>query len=293
MEMQDYQTHISIPKNAKEVFEKIADIPAWWRVAFSGSIKKQNDQFTVRMGGDSFFNFTVTGFNPGKSMVWLVTDCYMPWFDDKTEWTNTCLVFNLNEHNGVTDVNFTHQGLTPELTCYKDCKPGWTHWIRNSLYAYLTTGAGDFEQRKTPNYQSVNYTVSIDVDKTAKHVFACLTQDIDKYWPEAIEGVCSKLNDEFIFSTGEDHYSKNRVIAFMPGKKLTWLVIDSIRKTDGFSWNDSTMNFDLHPQGNKTRLSFTYDGAVLEDEVDRLQQLCDIVVNENILNLLKTSYNKK
>lgn len=30
------------------------------------------------MGGDSFFDFTVTELIPDQKVVWLITDCYMP-----------------------------------------------------------------------------------------------------------------------------------------------------------------------------------------------------------------------
>jgi hypothetical protein len=77
-------------------------------------------------------------------VVWLVTDCYLPWYSDKTEWTNTRLIFDLQEKNGVTEVVFTHEGLTPAVECYKDCESGWSHWISTSLQSYLATGTGSF-----------------------------------------------------------------------------------------------------------------------------------------------------
>jgi len=96
------------------------------------------------MGGDSFFNFTVAELTPGKRVVWAVDDCNMPWYSDRKEWANTRLIFDVRENDGVTTVDFTHEGLAPEVECYKDCEPGWTHWIKTSLFSYLTTGKGVF-----------------------------------------------------------------------------------------------------------------------------------------------------
>jgi len=96
------------------------------------------------MGGDSFFDFTVEELTPGKRVVWLITDCNMPCYSDKKEWANTKLIFDLIEDNGVVELNFTHEGLTPEVECYKDCAPGWAHWIKTSLFSYFTTGEGVF-----------------------------------------------------------------------------------------------------------------------------------------------------
>ena len=140
----NFSSSISASVSADQAIKKIGKIPEWWGVTFSGSTEKQGDKFTVTMTGDSFFNFTVEELIPGKRIVWLVTDCNMPWYSDKTEWTGTRLVFDLKDNNETTAITFTHEGLTPEVECYKDCDQGWTHWIRTSLFSYLTTGKGVF-----------------------------------------------------------------------------------------------------------------------------------------------------
>lgn len=143
----DFNSSISVNISPAEAIKRISNVPDWWGITFSGDSKKRGDQFTVKMGGDSFFHFTVEELTPGKRIVWLVTDCYMPWYDDKKEWTNTKLIFELSEDNTLTRVHFTHEGLTPEIACYKDCETGWTHWIQKSLFSYLTTGKGEFKNR--------------------------------------------------------------------------------------------------------------------------------------------------
>lgn len=130
--------------HAADVITMISNVPQWWGVNVTGDTTKQGDKFIVTMGGDSFFNFTVAELQPNKRIVWVVTDCNMPWYNNKKEWANTRLIFEINEENGKTEVKFTHEGLTPEVECYKDCKPGWTHWINTSLVSYLTTGKGVF-----------------------------------------------------------------------------------------------------------------------------------------------------
>lgn len=144
MENNNFSSSISANISAAEAIKKISNVPAWWGVAFTGNAEKQGDTFTITMGGDSFFNFTVTELMPGKRIVWLVTDCNMPWYNDKKEWAGTRLIFDLEENNGVTAVTFTHEGLTPAVECWNDCELGWTHWIKTSLFAYLTTGQGVF-----------------------------------------------------------------------------------------------------------------------------------------------------
>ena len=147
MAKKDFNSNISAKISADEAMKKISNVPGWWGVAFSGNSEKRNDQFIIKMGGDSFFDFTVAELIPGKRVVWLVTDCNMPWYSYKKEWLNTKLIFDLSENNGVTTLSFTHEGLTPDIECYKDCEPGWNQWITRSLFSYFTTGKGDFKQR--------------------------------------------------------------------------------------------------------------------------------------------------
>lgn len=281
MEKKNFQSSISAKISASEAIKRISKIPEWWGVTFSGSSEKQNDKFIIKMGGDSFFNMTVEELIPGKRVVWLVTDCYMPWYADKKEWTNTRLIYDLSENNGVTTLHFTHAGLTPGVECYKDCETGWTHWIRTSLLSYFTTGKGQFKKRI-----ATKYTVSIEVTKPANEVFGHLLHNIAKFWPEEFEGESSKLNDEFVFKTGDSHYSKNKVIELLPNKKVVWLVTESIRKTDNFDWTGTKMIFELTPKGNNTILVYTYDGFVLENELKRLAQVCDMVIKENLFNFI-------
>lgn len=137
-------------------------------------------------------------------------------------------------------------------------------------------------------YIKTNYLVAIEVSKSPADVFNYITNDVSKFWPEEVEGVSNKLNDEFIFRSGGSHYSKNKVIELIPNKKVVWLVIESIRKTDNYEWTGTKMIFELTPAENTTLLRFTYDGIVLENESDRLAQICDFVIKENLYDLIES-----
>jgi activator of Hsp90 ATPase-like protein len=135
-------------------------------------------------------------------------------------------------------------------------------------------------------HAKANYTVDIIVQKQPREVFYHLLYNVSAFWPEQIQGQGFNLYDEFIFRTGDSHYSKNKVIELVPNKRLVWLVIDSLRKPDNFVWTGTKMIFELTPQGNNTQIRFTYDGIVLENETDRLSQVCDFVIKENLFRLL-------
>lgn len=144
MESNDFKSSITAQISAAEAQDKISRVPEWWGISFTGNAAKKGDKFVVRMGEEAFFNMTVTEWVPARRTVWLVGDCYMPWYTDKKEWSNTRLIFDLGEKDGETTVTFTHEGLTPQRECFKDCEPGWTHWITTSLFSWLTTGKGVF-----------------------------------------------------------------------------------------------------------------------------------------------------
>lgn len=140
----------------------------------------------------------------------------------------------------------------------------------------------------TNNYIQTNYSVAIGVSKSPHEVFNHLINDVSKFWPEEFEGACSKLNDEFLFTTGDSHYSKNKVIELVPDKKIVWLVTDSIRKTDNYSWTGTKMIFELSSKDNNTQLKFTYDGVVAANESARLAEICNFVIKENLYNLIES-----
>ena len=137
------------------------------------------------------------------------------------------------------------------------------------------------------DHKAANYTVAIEVAKSPHDVFDHVI-DLSKWWPEEFEGKSIKLNTEFIFRSGDSHYSKNKVVEFVPNKKLVWLTTESIRKTDKFDWTGTKMIFELTPKGGSTLLQFTYDGVVPENESDRLVQVCDFVIKEKLYNLIES-----
>jgi hypothetical protein len=138
----------------------------------------------------------------------------------------------------------------------------------------------------TQEYTEARYTVCIEVPGRPEEVFNLIVENIPSYWPEEMEGKANALNDEFVFRTGDAHYSKSRVVEFIPGKKYVWLVTDSIRKHDGFVWTGTRMIYELSEAGIGTKISFTYDGPVFENEVELLKRVCDFCIKEKLQNFL-------
>jgi hypothetical protein len=140
---------------------------------------------------------------------------------------------------------------------------------------------------KNEVYKNVKYTSEIDVTKSPSEVFDRLV-DLSKWWPEEYVGEKMKPDCEFVFRIEDSHYSKNKVIEFDPNKKLAWVTTGSHRKEDKFDWTGTKMIFEITPKGERTVLTFTYDGVVFESEKGRLVEICDFCIKSSLYNLIES-----
>lgn len=141
MNTQDYHKSITTTVSAEEAFQKISSVSTWWTANFKGSAKNLNDVFTLRFG-ENTFTLQVVEVVPNKKLVWLVTDCHMPWLKDTTEWKNTKIVFEFSEGKNQTRIDMTHVGLVPGVECYNVCEVGWNQYVGQSIPELLATGKG-------------------------------------------------------------------------------------------------------------------------------------------------------
>ncbi len=114
-----------------------------------------------------------------------------------------------------------------------------------------------------------DYTYSFESSKSPEKIFETLL-DVRSWWSglheEKIEGSSNKLNNEFAFNAGGGaHYSRQKLIELIPGKKITWLVTDSnlnfLKKPN--EWTNTKICFDIFSeQTGKTKVTFTHEGLV-------------------------------
>ena len=140
-EQKNYHSSITANISAEEAYVKISKVNNWWALNFEGSAQKKGDVFTVRFG-DTFVTFKIAVAIPGRKFTWYAMDCLLPWLNDKTEWTGTEIVFEISRENNATKIDMTHIGLTPEVECYDQCEKGWDHFIKESLFKFVTEGTG-------------------------------------------------------------------------------------------------------------------------------------------------------
>jgi len=144
----------------------------------------------------------------------------------------------------------------------------------------------------THHYIPAIYTVSIEVQKSPEHVFTQVI-DLASWWPEEFLGESLKPNSEFVLqSGGGEHYSKNKVIEWIPAQKFTWLTLDSIRKSDDYHWTGTKFIFELTPKSDGTLVRVTYDGIVGEHDYNRMVQACDLTIKDFLYKFITSGKEK-
>lgn len=117
-----------------------------------------------------------------------------------------------------------------------------------------------------------DFTLKLLTNQTPEEVFRAVTNVRDwwsGYYEEEIKGGTEKLHDEFSFSAaGGAHFTKQKLVEVIPGKKVVWLITDSrlsfIEQMD--EWTGTKVIFEISKKGDKTQLVFTHEGLTPEVE---------------------------
>ncbi|RYZ47616.1 MAG: SRPBCC domain-containing protein [Sphingobacteriales bacterium] len=142
MSATNYTCTLQTTASPIEAFHAINKVYGWWSQNFEGSAKEVGDEFSVRFGDVHYSKHKIIESVPGKSVVWQVTDSKLNFLKDKTEWNGTTNRFDISTVDGHTQIVFTHEGLVPQIECFKDCSNGWNYYLQGSLKPFMDTGVG-------------------------------------------------------------------------------------------------------------------------------------------------------
>lgn len=135
-----YRKKIRIRSTPAELYGAVATkrgIAGWWTHLVEGAPSKLG-KIAVRFDGmDQRVDLKVESLLPMTEVIWhCVRHSAFP------EWRGTRIIFRLTASSrGACDLDFTHEGLTPQLGCYEEISEGWNYFLR-SLAAYAATGTG-------------------------------------------------------------------------------------------------------------------------------------------------------
>jgi hypothetical protein len=147
MSDQDFTTTITVDQTPEEAYSAINNVRGWWSEEIEGATEKLGDEFAFHIPGVHYSKQKLTQVIPGKRVVWHVLDAYLHFTEDKTEWKDTEVVFEVSEDRGRTEVRFTHVGLVPAFECFDICSNAWGSYITGSLRGLIATGRTDPHRR--------------------------------------------------------------------------------------------------------------------------------------------------
>jgi hypothetical protein len=137
-----------------------------------------------------------------------------------------------------------------------------------------------------------DYIIRITVDASPREAFNSINS-VSKWWTENIVGGYQKLNDEFTVRFDDVHISTQKLIEFIPDKKVTWLVTDSKLNfvEDVHEWTDTEISFELFKRDTETQ--FTHKGLVPDVECYKdCSTAWSQYIRGSLLNLITTGIGK-
>ncbi len=143
---QSYTSSITANISALEATDRINRVTDWWTSKVIGQSSKIGDTFKLDWGS-TWVEMRVAELEPGRKVAWVVTDCHLGFINDKKEWKDTQIVFDISSNGSDTTVKMTHVGLLPSVECYDVCQTGWNFYILESLQNFLKTNQGFPDQR--------------------------------------------------------------------------------------------------------------------------------------------------
>ena len=136
MTSRTFSRAVLIDAPAERVYEALTTargLTGWWASAATTS------------GNRVVLDFPEVGERIVMRVVDAVASTHVQWHCDEhtalPEWEGTALRFDIRPQSNGVELRFEHDGLTPLLDCYDDCRRGWEYFLE-SLAAFASSGRG-------------------------------------------------------------------------------------------------------------------------------------------------------
>jgi Activator of Hsp90 ATPase homolog 1-like protein len=135
-----------------------------------------------------------------------------------------------------------------------------------------------------------DFTTTISVDQKPDDAYSAILRVAD-WWTGTNEGKWHEAGDEFTHRHGESHYCQIRVTELVPGRKVSWLVLDNrfafVQDQDQDEWTGTQITFEIAETEGRTRIRFAHLGLVPEFECfDACSNAWGSLINGNLRTLI-------
>ncbi len=148
MNDQNFTATLTVDQAPEDAFAAIKNVRGWWSEEIEGSTDKLGDEFTYHYKDLHRCQMKLIELIPHKKVVWLVVDNYFDFTEDKREWKDTKIIFEISKKGDKSEVRFTHLGLVPQYECFNVCSNAWGSYINDSLRSLIATGKGKPNQKE-------------------------------------------------------------------------------------------------------------------------------------------------
>jgi hypothetical protein len=139
-----------------------------------------------------------------------------------------------------------------------------------------------------------DFTTSIWVDQTPTTAFNAI-QNFSAWWSEEIQGNTDQLNETFLYHYKDVHLCKIKLIEMVTDKKLVYQVLENEFNftKDKTEWVNTKLIFEIAPERDKTKVTFTHEGLTPEYECYNVcEDAWSSYINGSLKSLITTGKGK-
>lgn len=207
----NFTINLLVDKTPEEAFDAINNVRGWW----SEGVEYFDDEFVYRYKNMHYSRQKLAEAIPGKRVVWLVTDSSLNFIEKKDEWTGTKVIFDISKQGEKTKINFTHEGLVPEVECFDACSKGWTYYVKGSLLNLINTGKGQPNEVMTTQQVAARFNELAQQEKWFEIQDELFAEDVKSIEPATSKYLPNAEGKEAVRKKGQEFVK--RIEAFHSG----------------------------------------------------------------------------